>query len=133
MLAPTDAMVRGFLRAAAWTATEEDGEPLLDENAIHYCDADFDDDARDKATDLCARFLRACEGMLDDPTHRSGVGIDSEQGGHDLWLTVQRHGAGFWDGDWSHGEELTDAVHTLSPSAEFWHVYVNNEGGLSID
>ena len=25
---------------------------------------------------------------------------ESEQLGHDLWLTCNGHGAGFWDGDW---------------------------------
>lgn len=27
----------------------------------------------------------------------------SEQLGHDLWLTCNGHGAGFWDGDWEGG------------------------------
>jgi len=27
---------------------------------------------------------------------------------HDFILTVNRHGAGFWDGDWKSGDKLTD-------------------------
>ena len=31
-------------------------------------------------------------------------------GGHDFWLTRNRHRAGFWDGDWedSHGRHQTN-------------------------
>ena len=33
-----------------------------------------------------------------------------EQAGHDLWLTRNHHGAGYWDGDWPDaGERLTQA------------------------
>jgi hypothetical protein len=39
--------------------------------------------------------------------------VDSERGGHDFWLTRNRHGAGFWDGDWERGAELTKAAHTF--------------------
>jgi hypothetical protein len=36
-----------------------------------------------------------------------------ERAGHDLWLTRNRHGAGFWDGDWptEYADELTAAAH----------------------
>ena len=30
---------------------------------------------------------------------------ESEMLGHDLWLTINGHGAGFWDGDWE-GKDL---------------------------
>ena len=30
---------------------------------------------------------------------------------HDFILTVNRHGAGFWDGDWKSGDELTEICH----------------------
>lgn len=34
---------------------------------------------------------------------------DAAQAGHDFWLTRNGHGAGFWDGDWEDGDELTQA------------------------
>ena len=32
---------------------------------------------------------------------------------HDLWLTMHGHGAGFWDGDYEHGEALTKLAKTF--------------------
>lgn len=37
---------------------------------------------------------------------------DPARAGHDFYLTRNRHGAGFWDGDWKDGEKLTEAAHT---------------------
>lgn len=46
------------------------------------------------------------------------VGTDT-QAGHDFWLTRNRHGAGFWDGDWPEPEatQLTEAAHSFG---EVW-------------
>jgi hypothetical protein len=40
---------------------------------------------------------------------------EEKQAGHDLWLTRQGHGAGFWDGDWPKdaGEYLTARANQL--------------------
>lgn len=39
--------------------------------------------------------------------------INSGRAGSDFFLTRNRHGAGFWDGDWDepHGKVLTDCAH----------------------
>lgn len=29
---------------------------------------------------------------------------------HDLWLTVEGHGAGFWDGNYKHGMEIVKSI-----------------------
>ena len=39
--------------------------------------------------------------------------MDSETIEHDLWLTIHGHGAGFWDGDYEHGEALTKLAETF--------------------
>jgi hypothetical protein len=40
-------------------------------------------------------------------------GTPEAQAGHDFWLTRNRHGVGFFDGDWPHGAagRLTVASH----------------------
>lgn len=57
--------------------------------------------------------------------------LNPEQLGHDFWMTRNRHGVGFWDGDYSEKNEtiLMDAV------SEFKEVYVypNDYGFLSIE
>ncbi len=39
--------------------------------------------------------------------------FDSRMAGHDFWLTRNRHGAGFWDGDYPEpaASQLTKASH----------------------
>lgn len=60
------------------------------------------------------------------------VEADPGQFGHDLWLTRQHHGAGFWDGNWdaSHngpsiGRWLTDTV--AKPYGETY-TYMGTDG-----
>lgn len=53
---------------------------------------------------------------------------DSEQNGHDLWLTRNRHGSGFWDRDYdeSVSKALTDAAHALGET----DLYKGDDGEL---
>lgn len=92
-------MLQGYLACALWASTDEDGAPL-DEG---YSVEDFSPAARCKARDECVSFIALCEG--------EGLAIDAiapEQFGHDLWLTRNGHGAGFWDrGLGALGETLT--------------------------
>lgn len=45
-----------------------------------------------------------------EPIERSG--LTGEQVGHDLWLTAQHHGTGFWDrGLGTVGDRLTELAH----------------------
>ena len=45
---------------------------------------------------------------------------------HDFWLTRNKHGAGFWDGDWAPevGKRLTDAAHAYGSC----DLYVGDDG-----
>ncbi len=45
--------------------------------------------------------------------------IDAGSCGHDLILTANGHGAGFWDRGYAHGDELTEATRGYSFYAEF--------------
>lgn len=51
---------------------------------------------------------------------------DGSQAGHDFWLTRNRHGAGFWDGDWEEPAAtiLTDAAHRFGEC----ELYVGDDG-----
>jgi hypothetical protein len=96
-----DTMTRAYLECAEWAGlSEEDREalelsvrPLWDAPSQTQAFADCADFARDNASDLA---------------HGS-----PERAGHDFWLTRNRHGAGFWDGDWPAevGKRLTRAAH----------------------
>jgi hypothetical protein len=92
-----DAMTRGWIAAALWStgATTPEGEEL--ENLDDY---EFSENAKKAARVICAAFydthtidLGAYAG-----TYKPSDGSDVwECAGHDLWLTANGHGVGFWD------------------------------------
>ena len=50
----------------------------------------------------------------------------SEQVGHDLYLTVAGHGAGFWDGDYpTHGDAITKYLDRIARGSE---LYISDSG-----
>ena len=63
----------------------------------------------------------------------SDAGIENVDGhiAHDFWLTRNRHGAGFWDGDYPEPEatQLTDLAHTFGEC----HLYVGDDNKLYLD
>jgi hypothetical protein len=106
---------RGYVGAALWSSTDDEGEPL--DNG-----RDIDDVAPDTIAamaDDCRVFYAAnaehihCE---DAPLSREFEGKlsyrEAALAGHDFWLTRCGHGAGFWDGDWPepHATALDDAA-----------------------
>ncbi len=102
----------GYVRAALWSSTDDDGNGL-------------DDSGRDLAPDTLEQMRRdafAFDLAAGDMTLERG---DPEQAGHDFWLTRNHHGAGFWDGDWpEHGDALTDLAHEW-PEVD---LYVGDDG-----
>lgn len=86
-------------------------------------------DARTTVTDALAMVARERPADI-WPLVEANAGLF----GHDLWLTRQGHGAGFWDGDWatSHddpsiGRWLTDAVAKPYGST---YIYLGDDGWL---
>lgn len=53
---------------------------------------------------------------------------DYEIAMHDFWLTRNRHGAGFWDGDYekADGEKLTELAHSFGEI----NLYVGDDGKI---
>ena len=94
-----DPFTFAYIETAMWTLTHVDGDSL------DYLGLwDIAPETIDKAIADCREFQDA-HGQL-------FIGRES-QAGHDLWLTRNRHGAGFWDGDWpeSTASILTAAAH----------------------
>lgn len=90
-------LVCAYLRCAAWTNDIE---------------GDFYAKTVVKAEQDVALFIELAGDLLD--------GMDAEQAGHDLWLTRNHHGAGFWDrGLGVKGEKLTALAH------KFGEVYLD--------
>lgn len=100
-----------YIDCLLWSSTDDNEEPL-DQN---YDRNDLAQEALDTIDTDCKKFLTLAIEMLDDCTHTYDSRWDiMELAGHDFWLTHNGHGAGFWDGDWTHeeiesvGDKLTD-------------------------
>lgn len=102
--------VMGYVVAALWTEEER----LPEGSAIQ----NISSESLRKAYTECESFVAANLEFLSaayDIYPSSGDGSDvEEQAGHDLWLTRNHHGAGFWDRKLGKiGEKLTADAHAM--------------------
>lgn len=81
-------MALGYLTCAIWTMADED-------NPDDLVIADFAPESRRIAEQDCADFVAANAADVTEAVSRVNYAWDSL--GHDLWLTRNGHGAGFWD------------------------------------
>lgn len=99
---------RHYLICLLWSTTDEsrdDGGDPLDDN---YGIEDIDPESLALA---CAEADAFALANADDLAEWS-----DEQAGHDLWLTQNGHGTGYWDRDLANKatrDRLTDAAHAL--------------------
>lgn len=120
------AIVRHYVACALWS-TPYCGDMPDDEDTPENCDDIAGPDDCESAMlatmrEQCAAFLWEARAMLRPFMRRDGLERTLERAGHDLWLTAQGHGAGFWDGDWNpHGDALSDLART---HGEHGYLYV---------
>jgi len=106
-------MTKGYIAAALWSSCDDNDVPL-DSN---YSPGDIAPATREEMWSDCRDFLKSFGADL--------VGMDSEQAGHDFWLTRNHHGAGFWDrGLGERGGRLTQAC---LPYGEY-SLYIGDDG-----
>ena len=117
-----DAVTRGVLAAACWAdAFREDGTG--DVESVSGFTPDRLVSGTDRAREVAADFLAGNLATLAAFVRETGVVADGI--GHDLWLTANSHGAGFWDrGAGPIGDELTAAAHPYGDGT----VYVFTDG-----
>ena len=129
-----NAMVQGYLETELWAGTcVSIKDPDIDQSEIdwesqtpnlqdlNYDIESFSKEALEKAVQECADFYEANEELLE--------GCDLETVGHDFMLTRNGHGAGFWDGDYEHGDELTKACKPYGGT----YMYVDANGEIHFD
>lgn len=111
-----------YVGAALWssyTESEPNGGETMDQ------DYDVDDIAAEAYEAMrfdCLRFWMVAGPLIfqlsDTPSIVSSAG-------HDLWLTRNRHGAGYWDGDWPNW--LSDRLTPLARSLGEVHLVVGDD------
>lgn len=115
-----DSFTQGYIDCALWSSTGDNDEPLDENHSI----ADF-------APETLAKIIADCERFQSEneiPEYNNSRYSDAELAGHDFWLTRNRHGAGFWDGDIEEavGKRLTEAAHQFGEI----NLYVGDDGLL---
>jgi len=93
-------MVQSYIEAMKWATTDGDDDNYLEEYELS-------EEAQQAAVIACARLLQVhgkdLELVIDLHPHYTYSDV-----GHDLFLTREGHGAGFWDRDLGHyGDVLT--------------------------
>lgn len=106
-----DKIVDDYLACALWT-TEEQGDELEDKT-IH----DFSPDSRELAKSEIKWFVTIAGDALDD--------MDDDMIGHDIWLTRNGHGAGFWDRGYD--DDIEKLLVGLSKELGFTDIYVGDD------
>ena len=109
------AAVAAYLECALWASTDDGGAPL---------DGEYDTDDITRASEHDARidirdFLDLCADSGVDPLNH----MSEERMGHDLWLTRNRHGAGFWDRGYP--SEVSDVLCRAAHSLGGLDPYIN--------
>ena len=118
-----DAFTLAYLEAALWSSTDPDTGDFLDkEYGVH-----------DIAPATLEQMVADCKKFQDDNVHfiadhnckYKGCPVE-EYAGHDLWLTRNHHGCGYFDGDWEEnaGEALTNAASKFKEV----ELYVGDDG-----
>ncbi len=88
-----DKMMAAYIEAIYFTDTGDEGQP--------DCDAELSAETKREAWAACHRLELACSG-------HNGIDLaqfNPVQVGHDLWLTRNGHGAGFWERSEIYGAE----------------------------
>ena len=113
----------GYLECALWSSYDlYTGRPLDELDTGALADETFDDMACD-----VWRFLATCWGDVWEDFEIDLSGIEPEQLGHDLWLTRNYHGAGFWDrGLGEIGDKLTELAHSYGGVT----LYIGDDGKI---
>ena len=104
-----DTFTRAYIECALWSTMDQSDEntggyPLEDNYGID----DIEECCLAQMVEDCRQFQE------DNADFMEGLSqYKVELAGHDFWLTRERHGAGFWDGDWPKeiGERLTKYSH----------------------
>lgn len=123
-----DAMLRAYIECALWSTNDESdesgGEPL----EVNYNRDDIDPETLAKMRADVESFYAANARHI---AKWSGSTSPEVQAGHDLWLTRNGHGCGFWESEWvdipgNPGKRLDAAANAMG---EVW-LYVGDDGRI---
>jgi hypothetical protein len=89
-----------YMITALWASNDESNDSGGDPMDRNYDPDDIAEESRRRMRAQVEYFVRENWHFLKDIDPQPREGTPGERVGHDLWLTKERHGAGFWDGDY---------------------------------
>lgn len=115
-----DLFFNAYIECAIWSSTHDDGRPLDEDD---YSIESFDEDSLNKLRAHAIGFFDENIDLINEAKD-----FTYAEAGHDLWLTENGHGAGFWDrGLGDVGDKLTEKAQHHEQ-----HIYVGDDGKLYI-
>lgn len=115
------AMMDSYLETAVWADAEEG----TDTDGLSF-DKESIANARSDVQEFYTKAAKVLDGFDHDEAFWQNVG-------HDLWLTRNGHGAGFWDKPELYGgQESGDALSSIATAMGEKNLYVGDDGKLHI-
>jgi len=117
-----DEFIRGYKVAAMWSSTHTENE---DDEPVHIDlldpEPEWSGEAIKDVTEICIDFMKAnkadLETFVEEISYDPTQGTPYDYAGHDLWLTCNGHGVGFWDrGLGDLGKRLTEVCNVIGES-----------------
>lgn len=127
--------VAGYIGALLWSSRDESndsgGEPL----DANYSKDDFAPAALDRIDSDCRSFLHSIGYLIRDSNFTGRAdGTIAARAGHDFWLTRCGHGAGFWDGDWTGGDNASAGEQLTAAAKAFGNIdpYIGDDSAIHL-
>ena len=98
-------ILNAYLVCALWSSYDDDDAPF----DLTFGIEEFSVDFINNTTISINNFLALIE---QNKLTKSLNRWDDAQLGHDLWLTRNYHGTGFWDRNFKDGDKITSLIHT---------------------
>lgn len=109
-----------YIETALWSSPcESEGIDFLDQE---YSIEDFDESTLSNMKKEMVEFINKHYYLVDSSDDDTSYSMFA----HNLWLTRNGHGTGFWDGDYKYGEELTAECEKLNCI----NLYVGDDGKI---
>ncbi len=118
-----DKFTRAYLVCALWSSSDTCSKNERDDRSF----SDLGLNLMDCSENFLQNTLKDCTKFQEK--HWDVICCDPEQAGHDFWLSRNRHGSGFFDGDWD-GHEAA-----LQDSAEGYgelSLYLDEDGVIQV-
>ena len=114
-------MLPHYLECCAWSTGGTDSQGTEHESFEGFS---FSENAKKIALLDCMYFVRSAHPWLSC----DGVTIDASESGHNLWLSREGHGAGFWDRGYKYG----DVLHSKAELLGSGDAYLSNDNEIGL-